>query len=298
MEQITTGLKVPLKRYVPTTWRSIKKQEHSRNVYTDHGIAHADFLWKVRQNDRAMRVFSKLYNCNPGDLLVSFEGVAVQTPPEKTPGGNGWYKNCRYHVDQSFTHKKRECFQSWVTAHGIAPGDYTVGFFVGSHHSFRAFGDKFNITAKDDFFKLRTREHMHFYETRHRQIRITCKAGSMVLWDSRLLHSDLGPLRGRETPNFMTACLLSYSPRLVVPQRVLEKRIGLFRKRSATTHWSNSRLKAVPGKKFKLDAEGHGLRKLKTKPQETDELKSLVGYPNSVLSRSPFMYKRPNMTYK
>ena len=277
MEKITSGLKTPLKRNDSRTWPSIKQQSHMHNIYTDHGIVHAEFMWRLRQNEKIMRVFSDLYACKPEDLLVSYDGVSVQTPPENGNRG-GWYKNCWYHVDQSYTRPEKECFQSWVTGIDVNPGDYTISFFVDSHHSFKDFGEYFNITNRGDFFKLKTQEQMQFYESRHDQIRITCKAGSMVVWDSRLLHSGLEPLKDRETPNTRMVCFLSYSPRQGVPQWVLLKRRRLFETRRATTHWSGAHMKTAPSMMLKRDSDGYSLKTLRSRPKMTRTLNYLVGF--------------------
>lgn len=276
MEKITAKLNVPLDRNKSSTWGSIKKQHNIHNIYCDHGIVHTDALWKVRQNPNILRVYSKLLRCRPKDLLVSFDGVSVQTPPEYNNCKRGWYNNDSwYHVD-SGTHK--QCFQSWVTARDVNPEDYTIGFFVKSHKSFNNFRKQFNITSKKNFYKLRTKREVEYYETKHRQIRISCPAGSLVVWDSRLMHSGLKPLKTRTKPNHRTVCFISYGNRFNAAPKTIIKRINLYNNRRATTHWTDSNLCIAP--EVKLE----GLTKLETFPLETETLKSLVGFPDSKLS--------------
>lgn len=278
MEAITADLPVPFDRNKPETWRYAKQQENVRNMYRSHGIAHSSFMWKLRQHPNVLLIFSRLYGCK--DLLVSFDGLSMQTPPETTIGTRGWYaNNSWYHVDQSYTRPKKECFQSWITARDVNPGDYTIGFFAKSHKSFEEFGKKFNVTKKDNFYKLTTQEEMDFYESRHQQIRIACPAGSLVLWDSRMLHSGLQPLPNRKKPNFRTVCFLSYLPRHRVPRKIIEKRISFFEKRIATGHWSDSNMK-----KLYENANFFNplIKKLETEPPETEMLRSLVGYEKKI----------------
>ena len=280
MEKITADLEIPLDRNNRQTWASMKKQENIRNMYSQHGIVHAEFFWKLRQHPNILAVFSLLYNCQPKDLLASFDGLCMQTPPEYSTRGRGWYHSSWYHVDQSYTRPKKECFQSWVTARDVRPNDYTIGFFKGSHKSFREFGEKFGIKKRGDLNKLETPEQMEFYESRHQQIRITCPAGSLVVWDSRLLHSGLEPLRGREKPNFRTVCYLSYGPRHDVRPHILQKRIDLFRKRRATSHWTHVHMRTIPDK----PPTESRIWQLQTEPLQTDLLKWLVGFPESEMS--------------
>lgn len=274
VEKITKGLDIPVDRNNSLTWSGIRKQENIRNLYKFHGIAHAEFLWTLRQNPNILRIFSSLYNCRPEDLLASFDGLSMQTPPEY--GNNrGWYNNNSwYHVDQSYTRPKRECYQGWVTARDVRPGDYTTGFFVGSHKSFEDFGKKFKSTKKDDFNKLLGREQMEFYEARHDQIRVSCPAGSLIVWDSRSLHSGLDPVKERKRPNERIICFLSYGPRFGASKKFLQKRIGLYESRRATSHWAHMNLRTIPEKK----PSHAGIRKLESSPIETKCLRLLVGY--------------------
>ena len=275
MEKITAKLHVELDRNKPATWSNIKKQHNIRNIYCNHGIAHTDVLWKIRQNSNILQVYSTLLRCRPKDLLVSFDGVSVHTPPEYSNNKRGWYNNNSwYHVDSG---TNRQCFQSWVTARDVNPGDYTIGFFVKSHKSFNNFRRRFNITSKKNFYKLRTKQEMEYYEARHHQIRISCPAGSLVVWDSRLLHSGLEPLRTRTNPNHRTVCFVSYGNRVNATPKTLHKRISLYRNRRATTHWTDINLCTIPEKKI------GNLTKLETFPLETKMLKSLVGFNESEL---------------
>ena len=273
MEKITADVDVPLNRRDPRTWATIKTQENLRNIYKFHGIVHADFFWKLRQHPKVLRIFSHLYGCRPEELLVSFDGLSMQTPPEYS--NRGWFRSCWYHVDQSYTRPKRECFQGWITARDVYPGDFTTGFFVGSHKSFGEFGERFGKTNKTDFNKIVTNEEMKFYESRHDQVLITCPAGSLVVWDSRLVHSGFEPRKERQNPSFRTVCFLSYGPRINVSNKYLQKRVKLYENRRATSHWTHKHLKTIPERKSPLEPK---IKKLESKPNQTKMLKFLVGY--------------------
>jgi len=75
-------------------------------------------------------------------------------------------------------------------------------------------------------------------------VEIHCPAGSMVLWDSRTIHSARGPLRGRNYNNSTTpptsgmravyyVCL---APRNRCTSKMLEKRVKLFEEGRMTFH--------------------------------------------------------------
>ena len=286
MEKITAGLDVPVNRKKKETWSSVKQQEKLRDIYSHHGIAHAEFLWRLRQKPKILSIFCDAYggDCRPEDLLVSFDGLSFQTPPEYNKRGNGWYKNCWYHVDQSYTRPDRECFQSWVTAYDVNPGDFTIGFFAGSHKSFEKFGKKFGVKKRDNNYKLQTQEEIDFYESKHRQIRVTCPKGAVVIWDSRVVHTGLEPVKGRLKPNFRTVCFLSYGPRKNVPVKTLERRVTIYKNRKATTHWAHKNVRTLSENNLKNSK----LIKLKSNPPETKLMRNLIGYPLSVLELSPY----------
>nr|BDT63041.1 MAG: scv136-like protein [Trachysalambria curvirostris nimavirus] len=271
MESITANLDLPVDRNNPRTWHSIRLQRHSRDVYCHHGIAHAEFLWTLRQNPRILSVFASLYKCPPEELLASFDGVSMQTSPESNRNQNdGWHETCRYRFEHSIVPANRQSYyRSWITARDIRPGDYSNSIFVGSHR----------INSKFSEDGSGAPQGIHFYEKRCKHIRITCSAGSLVVWDSRLLHSDLAPLRGRKRPNHRVACLLSYYPRTGMPENLMEHRVLLFRARKPDQGLDDDKMPLPVSEK---------LVDLKHRLIETAELRYLVGYRPSVLTSSPY----------
>ena len=269
--QITKHLDYPIDRNKQDTWRSFLEMKPIHHIYTQYGIAHADFLWNIRQKQKILNLFSILYDCNPHDLLVSFDGVSVQTPPEYSNEDVNRTK-CWYHVDSSFSNRNIKCYQSWVTGMDVEVGDFTTAFFIGSHKSFTDFGDRFHIKNPKNFYKLKTKDELKYFEMKHDQVKITCTRGSLVVWDSRLVHAGIGPLPGRANHNTRMICFLSYGPRTTASLKTLKRRIDIYKKRRATTHWSHMHLRMTPEGKSKK------LKKLDTRPIETKLLNLLVGY--------------------
>ena len=275
LEKASVDFRTPIDRNNPETWSCIDELSTYKNIFKHYGFAHSDFMWDVRQNEKILKIFSLLYNQPTEKLLASFDGFSFQAPPEII--NRGWFdKDYWFHVDQSYTRPEKEVYQSWVTARDVQPGDFTISFFVGSHKSFKDFGKRFDICNKKDFYKLRTKEQMAFYESRHNRIDVTCLAGSLVIWDSRLLHCNVRPRRERKEANFRTICFISYGPRLsgIKFKNLIKKRKDLFEKRSATGHWANSRVYAS-----KHNDEKRRRKRIKCITDEPGEitLKSLVG---------------------
>jgi len=58
-------------------------------------IGHMQSVWNIRQNKNIVDIFSTLWNCTNEELLVSFDGISFNLPPEVMKRGwnrnNTWY---------------------------------------------------------------------------------------------------------------------------------------------------------------------------------------------------------------
>lgn len=101
------------------------------------------------------------------------------------------------------TMEDKQCFQGWFTPIDVKKGDATLAFLKGSHKYHKQFSEAREITDKTDWYKLSDEEvdvYTEGYECPLQRIR--CKAGSFVLWDSRLIHCGQQPMKEREERNF------------------------------------------------------------------------------------------------
>lgn len=230
----------PIDKEDATTWRGIKElyPKHAMLIQ-NFKIGHAQFVWDVRTNPNVVDIFADFWDCHPNDLIASFDAVSFHLPPEITNIGfnlgNTWH-----HTDQSFTKKGFQCLQSWVTGFDVCEGDATLSILEGSHKYHEEFGTHFNITNKDDWYKLSSIEEKKFYLSKGcREVCIKCPKGSLVLWDSRLIHCGVESRKGRVKPNIRCVAYLCYTKRSDVNQKILQKRIKMFEKLRTTTHWPN-----------------------------------------------------------
>ena len=71
--------------------------------------------------------------------------------------------------------------------------------------------------------------------------RIKCPKGSLVLWDSRLIHSGALPLKNRKNKNIRSIVYLCYMPRSLIDNKsinkILNKRKKAFEELRMTSHW-------------------------------------------------------------
>lgn len=232
--QISRAWAAPISRDDPTTWRGIYELLPLHSMLLQHWqIGHAQATWDVRQNAKCIEVFETLWKTN--DLLVSFDGISFAMPPEVTK--RGWNRgNTWFHTDQSYTTPELRCYQGWVTALDVHDGDATLAFFEKSHLYHAEFAKTFGITDKADWYKLCSEEQQAFYTDKCALNKIVCPKGSMVLWDSRLIHCGVEALKTRAAPNFRCVTYLCYMPRaLSTPKSILKKR-KVFEEMRMTTH--------------------------------------------------------------
>lgn len=237
LEHITQRFPIPMQRNQPTTWKIFKTLYPSHSMLLQHwGVGHSQMLWDLRQNPKVYNIFAKLYQTTPEELLVSFDGASFHFPPEIT--GCGWYRSgSNLHCDQSFLRHEKECIQGWVTANPVEEGDATLVFLEGSHNFHADFANAFKITEKPDWYKLSS-EHIEYYTNRGCEQRfIACPEGSLVLWDSRTIHSGIQPLRGRSQAKIRCVGYVCFTPRRLATEKDLKKRMQAFEQLRMTSHW-------------------------------------------------------------
>ena len=236
-EHITQKWETPITRNNENSWKQIYKLFPMHSMLIQHwNIGHMQVAWDLRQNEKIVNIFSKLWNCKNEELLVSFDGISFNIPPEVIK--RGWNRNNTwYHTDQSFTRNDFECIQSWVTANDVNVGDATLSFMESSHLYHKDCKEHFNLNDKKDWNKLK-KEHEEFYLSKRCEYKkIHCPKGSLVLWDSRLIHCGSEAFREREKPNLRAIVYLCYIPRSICKEKDLLKKQKALNELRLTTHW-------------------------------------------------------------
>ena len=233
LEEITSNFETPIDRNDEKTYKQLLELFPLHSMLIQHwSIGHAQFLWNLRQNKKVIKVFEKIWNDT--DLITSFDGASIHMPPEIT--NRGWYLgNDWFHTDQSYTRNNFECIQSWITAYDVEEGDATLQVLEKSHKLHGKFAKKFNITNKSDWYKLSIDE-LEFYEN-CKKVRIECKAGSVVLWDSRMIHCGSEPKKSRKNPKFRMIGYICMVPRSLATETTLKKRKKAFEDLRTTNHY-------------------------------------------------------------
>ena len=244
LEYITQKFITPISRNHNETWVEYLKlyPKHSM-LLQQYGVGHSQFVWDIRQNPKVVNIFSKIWNVKNDELITSFDGASFHFPPEDT--NRGWYRQTWYHTDQSYSRPNFECIQSWITGYDVDEGDATLAFMESSNNYHKEFYDNFinkNIEFTEKGNKLDWYKHdsleQYFYKERGCiEKRIKCKAGDMVLWDSRTIHCGTEPLRNRNNKKLRNVVYVCMKPRKFATAANLKKKQKAFNELRMTTHW-------------------------------------------------------------
>jgi len=90
----------------------------------------------------------------------------------------------------------------------------------------------------DDWYIL-TEEQIEFFEVEKgcRRRRMACPAGSLVLWDSRLIHCGAAPFKWREHDNYRLVVYVCYGLRSKATEKVLAAKREALASLRMTSHW-------------------------------------------------------------
>lgn len=276
LNKLTSRLKKPIDINDSESWKSLYELFPIHSMLIQHySVGHMQWCWDVRQNENVVNVFSKLWNTKNEDLLSSFDGISVHFPPEKTK--RGWFrKNNWIHTDQSSFKKGLQCIQGFVSLYDVNEHDATLRVLQKSHNFHESFFKDFDIEEKKDWFKLEEEHYEYFANKGCEMIDIKCKAGSIVLWDSRTFHQGKEPDMKRGQENFRLISYVCMLPRKLASTKDLEKKKKAFNDLRMTSHWPHK------PKLFAKNPRTYG-KELPTilpvdKPLLTDLGKKLAGF--------------------
>lgn len=240
IEHLTQKDNNAIKRHDPSTWINLSSlRPASDMLYHFWNVGHSQHLWDIRQNPKILKIFSMIWNCEPEDLLVSFDGMAFLPPPEVTGIGFASPNSKNYHLDQSLERPYFDGIQGFVTAYDIDEGDATLSFYESSHKQISNFIDDFGIKHSSDWVPFDSTE-VAFFADRCKEVQMKCPAGSLVLWDSRLVHTPMKPIKGRKKDNTRCIAYLSYSHKDRISEESLERKIEAYENMYTTNHYAHN----------------------------------------------------------
>jgi hypothetical protein len=224
-----------------TTWKEFFNFYPMRAMLLQHfSLGHMQPIWDIRVNPKVCAVYEKIWGVQKNDLLVSFDGLSVHLPPEKT--NKGWYiGNDWFHTDQSFKKKGKRCIQGFVNLYPVNDKDASLAILEKSHKYHEYFNEKFSPECSGDWYKLNEdNDELKFYLDRGcYKYAVKAPVGSMVLWDSRTIHHGKGPEKSRLNQNFRMIPYICMIPRRLSTEKALQKKRKAFEDLRVTNHWPN-----------------------------------------------------------
>ena len=222
------------------TWREFFKFYPLHSMLLQHfSLGHMQPVWDIRQHPKVCEPFEKIWNVPKNNLLVSFDGLSVHLPPEKTK--KGWYlENNWFHTDQSFEKQDKCCIQGFINLYPVNDKDASLSILEGSHNYHQEFKNQYNPECKDDWYKLKDGEKDFYLNKGCNEYAVKAGVGSMVFWDSRTIHQGKEPEKAREEENFRIVVYVCMMPRNMSNDKALEKKKKAFNELRVTNHWANN----------------------------------------------------------
>ena len=194
-----------------------KPQRPPHGVQKFYNCGQSAFAWSIRTNPKVQQVFAELWKTP--DLVTSFDGYCYWAQGEKRRNTN-WL-----HRDQSLKVPDFCCVQGLVAL----STNFDCGFkcIPGSH--------LFNYP--DDMIE-RSPKSKHWFKFTDDEVKmigvpevIGLDEGSMLIWDSRLVHQNW---YGDSERLVQYVCM---TPRKLMPPKQAAKRQVYFEQGRTTSHW-------------------------------------------------------------
>jgi ectoine hydroxylase-related dioxygenase (phytanoyl-CoA dioxygenase family) len=199
----------------------------SKGMAVFNGFGNCDFMWYLRTNPSIKNIYERLYN--EKDLCVSMDGFSMFVSSEQKPGQ--WL-----HVDQ---HPDNDIY-SIQGAYSFLPVEETSSGFIVVPRSHKTF--KPTVTAKGDWIVYdKNKEGFEQIETQ--AVKLLIPENCFVLWNSKTVHANTGIVKKPRTKAIQRfdrlTCWITYLPRTLTTEGVVNERIAAYKNGETTSHWSN-----------------------------------------------------------
>lgn len=247
------------------TWTPENLPVMAHNILKNY-FGQTELQWQIRE--LTLPIFTRIWNCQPEDLLCSFDGGCLIPPKTIQPDDS--FKHW-IHVDQRYENTGFCNVQGIVNFRENGPTD---GGLVLVHKSKDVFAEYMHKHPSYGLF-WKVCDMSDPLLSNRPLLKICAPPGSIILFDSRMFHSNTPPIN---TDNYRMCTYVSMQPRSGATQKELDKRIKLYETGRMTGHWCY-------GKYFKETSEHpNTYGKPYNKPPQieiaplNDIRKKLVGY--------------------
>ena len=241
------SLNMGILRDEPESWGASNWITSIHGIVKNYSVGQADFMWDIRTHRRVKEVYERIWNTT--DLVTSFDGACVMRPFEQV-------KRCRLfddpenvwlHSDQS-PYTQEDCIQGFVNLEEAGVEDGCFKCYPKSHLLAKDFWDSISEEkwTKENWYRLNEMERQWYLDRGCSEIRVPAGKGSMVLWNSKTIHSNAFPLKTRSTPRWRYVAYVSMMPREFLVgskkgEQISEKRKNAVMTGRTSSHWSNHR---------------------------------------------------------
>jgi hypothetical protein len=211
------------------------------------GIQHSDALWFVRCLSKVKRAFQQVWGTD--ELIVSYDGGNIFRPwhlkesDTYSKTHSGWY-----HVDQGKLQPGFQCVQGLVTLKDVNAS--TGGFccIPGSHHYHdQVLQTDTSNNPERNYIPIPSDFQPTGVEIPQREILVSCRAGDLILWDSRTIHCNSPAITDPVIPPSLPpnqsdallrmVCYVCMTPTARASETILRHRVDLFECGIGTNHW-------------------------------------------------------------
>lgn len=245
------GLDTGISRSDQSTWSGKHWPINMHQGMIQHTLAHEEWIWKAREHPNVLSVFSKIFGTN--ELLVSFDGASINRPPET--GHVRSLKHSWIHSDQNLIHNiaLNDFYQSnqysvqGVVNYEVAENDdacLLIG--EGSHLIHSKLFSHNNKAPKDNWYKLDQTDLDFVKQQGVIFVKVNAPAGSLILFDSRCLHSGFPHQNKRKVERFRYVSYVAMSPAKWTTTWDLQKKRKAVEEGRMTSHWSSHQIKIFP----------------------------------------------------
>ena len=200
------------------TWKPQQWISMIHGIIKGYGIGQQEFMWKVRTNKRVQRVFRKLWGTK--QLVCSFDGMSLHRPKEFVPSIKGATKRANAYKPTDWMHvdhtpeNKNESVQSFVSLYENTVEDGCFMVYDGSHKLFDEFFALKQVKPLNNWYRYTPEDHVWMQERGCKLVRVAAPIGSMVLWNSKTVHSSAYAMEDRARPTMrmvLYACMVPRS---------------------------------------------------------------------------------------
>lgn len=228
------------------------------------GFNHAPFMWWVRCHPKILDIAEQIYGTR--ELSVSFDGIAVERAPERRRNVKGrkmtrasYDSKTRlqrnYHNDRNSKYRASTDIhiQMEVPMNDVDDGDATLMVLVNSHKYYDEFVRQFphTLSGRKDWRPLELEEKMWFLSKPDvRELDVGAPKGSLILWDTKTVHSNKRATEGREHPKFRYVAFVAYNLMSKLSDDNLLKRMMMFDRGNGSDTWGIQAFPDKPGARY------------------------------------------------